>query len=176
MILTYQHNLDRIKLYLFDWEPFLNEDNIDDILEVRVQLGTYAGFDTTYIGQGDPSQDPDADTLDYDPGDVFYSSDFYPLITDIEDEPETPAQIALPQNYPNPFNPYTTISFGIDRPANVSFTVYDILGRAVSEKQTYLEAGSHNIQWDGTDKASGVYYYIIHFDDEILKGNMTLLK
>ncbi len=176
MVLTYQHNRDRIKLYLLDWQPSVAEDNITNILELRVQLGDYVGYSDIYMGQADPSQDPDADSLDYDPEDVLLSSDYYPFSVDVDDNPETPSMISLPVNYPNPFNPYTTISFGIDRPANVNLTVYDVLGRAVTEKQAYLDAGNHSIQWNGSDKASGVYYYVIRFEDEILKGNMTLLK
>lgn len=176
MVLTYQHNQGKIKLYLLDWEPSLTEENITDHLELRMQLGSYVGYSDIYIGQGDPSQDSDANSVDYDVDDVFLSSDNYPFIVDIDDEPETPSQITLPQNYPNPFNPLTTVTFGIDRSANVSFTVYDVLGRVVTEEQFYLSAGNHNIQWDGTNKATGVYYYTIRFDNEILKGNMTLLK
>lgn len=68
----------------------------------------------------------------------------------------------LSQNYPNPFNPTTTISFSIPKSQYVTLKVYDILGREVStlvneEKQP----GNYNVQFEGSNLSSGVYYYQI---------------
>ncbi|HPG40284.1 MAG TPA: FlgD immunoglobulin-like domain containing protein [bacterium] len=76
---------------------------------------------------------------------------------------------ALPQNtelfnaYPNPFNPQTTINYTLQKDAQVTITVYDLLGRLVKtlvdENQT---AGSYDVTWNGSDAignkaASGAY-------------------
>jgi hypothetical protein len=73
-----------------------------------------------------------------------------------------PASMKLQQNYPNPFNPATTIQFTI--PAGirdvVSLQVFDVLGREVATLvNEEKEAGSHEVTWDATGIASGVYLY-----------------
>jgi hypothetical protein len=130
-----------------------------------------------YIGPGNPACDPDLDTLGCEPEDVLLSTDYYPVITDIDDDdPITPGSIDIPFNYPNPFNPFTTIAFSTDIPANVSVNIYDVLGRRVSSIYDFYNPGVHEVDWDGSDKPSGVYYYTIQYDDNYFKGRMTLLK
>ena len=146
-------------------------------MNVRVQLGSYVGYDMTYMGPCDPHRDPDLDTLGCDDEDVLLSSDNFPTVTDIDDDdPVTPASIAIPFNYPNPFNPATTILFSLDNPATVRLDVYDVLGRQVTSLADYFNAGVHELDWNGSDKPSGVYYYTIRYDDNYFKGRMTLLK
>lgn len=79
--------------------------------------------------------------------------------------PYVPEQIILHQNYPNPFNPVTNIRFTLPEAADVTLTVYDILGREVKTLVNERKAaGKHIVHWDGTDNSgqavgSGVYYY-----------------
>jgi len=69
-----------------------------------------------------------------------------------------PAGYALSQNYPNPFNPATTIRFSTARGGPVSVRVYDVLGRLVTTLQDgTLPAGKHQVTFDGSRCASGVY-------------------
>lgn len=73
---------------------------------------------------------------------------------------EIPQFISLQQNYPNPFNPSTTISYSLPVAAEVTLTVFDVLGRKVAELvNRRVEAGSHSVQFDGSGLASGVYLY-----------------
>ncbi len=71
-----------------------------------------------------------------------------------------PDNFVLAQNYPNPFNPSTTIKFELPKASHVTLTVYDILGREVdvlvSERR---DAGVHEVKFDGSNLASGVYFY-----------------
>jgi endoglucanase len=75
-------------------------------------------------------------------------------------ERPTPDAFGLLQNYPNPFNPETTILYRIPFDGRVKIAVYDVLGREV---QTLLEglqqAGNHEVRFDASDIASGVYFY-----------------
>jgi hypothetical protein len=70
------------------------------------------------------------------------------------------SEYAVGQNYPNPFNPSTTIKYELPKVSFVSLTVYDMLGREVSllvnEK---MEAGVHEVKFDGSNLASGLYFY-----------------
>ena len=77
----------------------------------------------------------------------------------------------LSQNYPNPFNPITHLEFGISNLEFVSLKVYDALG---NEVQTLVNenkpAGSYNITFDGSNLASGIYYY------KLISGNYSDTK
>ena len=66
----------------------------------------------------------------------------------------------LYQNSPNPFNPTTSISFNLPFGGDVMLKVFDASGREVNTLvNSYLEAGQHTVQFDGSILASGVYYY-----------------
>jgi len=70
-----------------------------------------------------------------------------------------PDKFALYQNYPNPFNPSTTIKFDVAKPDFITISVYDILGRLVEEYSDQLEAGTYKYDFEGTNFATGVYFY-----------------
>jgi hypothetical protein len=79
-----------------------------------------------------------------------------------------PAEYTLHQNYPNPFNPSTTITFSLPRSASTSLKVYDMLGREVATLVNgYTTSGTHEIQFNATNLASGVYFY------KLTSGNFT---
>lgn len=66
----------------------------------------------------------------------------------------------LSQNFPNPFNPSTTIRFTIPKTEIVSLKVFDALGNEVAELMNSRQSsGEYNIEWDGSNFASGIYYY-----------------
>jgi hypothetical protein len=70
------------------------------------------------------------------------------------------------QNYPNPFNPTTYVSFEIPKPDIVTIEVYSSLGRKIKTLiKNKMRAGHHQIEFDGSDLASGIYYY------QIIAGN-----
>ncbi len=72
----------------------------------------------------------------------------------------SPVEFELFQNYPNPFNPSTTIRYELPKSALVILIVYDILGREVSVLvHERKDAGAHQVKFDGSYLASGVYLY-----------------
>jgi len=81
------------------------------------------------------------------------------ITTDIEDE-FVPLSFELFQNYPNPFNPSTTIKYSISQYGNVNLKIYDLLGKEIitliNEEKP---AGVYEIEFDGTNLSSGVYFY-----------------
>jgi uncharacterized protein YdeI (BOF family) len=73
-----------------------------------------------------------------------------------------PAAYTLYNNYPNPFNPSTTIKFGVPEASNVTLKIYDIVGREVATLvNDQVAAGYHDVSWDASAMASGVYLYRI---------------
>jgi hypothetical protein len=74
--------------------------------------------------------------------------------------PHLPKDFALYQNYPNPWNPSTTIEYDLPKAAQVSLTVYDLLGREVAILVNETEEpGKYSVQCDGSHLTSGVYFY-----------------
>jgi len=71
-----------------------------------------------------------------------------------------PTEYHLSQNYPNPFNPVTKISFDLPNDAKVKLVVYDLLGREIkSIVNSQLTTGRYTFEFDGSNFASGVYFY-----------------
>ena len=74
----------------------------------------------------------------------------------------TPKTYTLEQNYPNPFNPITNIRFSIPVEQKVTINIYDLLGREVGVVlDKWMTAGQHQIKFDGTGLASGLYFYMM---------------
>jgi Family of unknown function (DUF5689)/Secretion system C-terminal sorting domain len=88
-----------------------------------------------------------------------------------------PKDFYISQNYPNPFNPSTTIEFGLPRASAVQVVVYNILGQrlAVLVDQR-MEAGNHQVVFNGDRFASGVYFYVMRAGDRTFKEKMLLVK
>jgi len=96
--------------------------------------------------------------------------------TGIEDN-ELPDGYALRQNYPNPFNPVTTIQYELGAVDHISITVYDVLGRKVTTLVDGTQvAGPHQIAFDGSSLASGVYFYRLQTSVGQQVRRMVLLK
>jgi len=92
-------------------------------------------------------------------------------------EGNIPNQFNLSQNYPNPFNPLTKINYSIPKGTNVSIRIYDILGRLVRTLvNEFREAGTYNINFDGSNLSSGVYFYRIEAGDFVESKKMVLIK
>ena len=94
-----------------------------------------------------------------------------------EEESQLPTSVDLKQNYPNPFNPTTQISFQLPSNQSVELNVYDSTGRLV---QTLLDgektAGSHTLQFDASNLASGVYFYRLMGNFGTKTRQMVLIK
>lgn len=88
-----------------------------------------------------------------------------------------PKQFSLSQNYPNPFNPFTKINYSLPQGTKVSIKIFDILGKLVQELvNEYKEAGTYTATFDGSNFASGVYFYRIEAGKFIDTKKMVLIK
>lgn len=141
-------------------------------------------YDSRFTGSGIPF----IEVRLYDPQDMsepqavtetdengYYSAAFM-IISDVNDE-FTPGKYNLRQNYPNPFNPTTTISYDLPKESTVKLKVFNSIGKEirmlVDKRQ---KAGRYTINFDGSDLASGVYYYSLTADNYREVKKMILLK
>ena len=105
------------------------------------------------------------------------------LTTGVKDENPLEKKFEVYQNYPNPFNPTTTIKFTIPvvettrRVVFTNLTVYDALGREVKTLiNEPIAPGSHELQFDGSNLPSGVYFYTLTSGSRTQTRKMMLLK
>ena len=71
-----------------------------------------------------------------------------------------PRQYLLEQNFPNPFNPTTTIRYALPQRSYVTLSVFNTLGQKVATLvDADQDAGYHELRFDSTRLASGVYFY-----------------
>ncbi|HTS00230.1 MAG TPA: 5'-nucleotidase C-terminal domain-containing protein [Bacteroidota bacterium] len=93
---------------------------------------------------------------------------------------KTPAAVTayeLGQNYPNPFNPSTTISYALPVRSQVSLSVFNALGQVARVLVSGMEeAGVHEVRFDGTGLASGIYFYRLQAGSYVETRKLTLLK
>jgi photosystem II stability/assembly factor-like uncharacterized protein len=98
-------------------------------------------------------------------------------VTSIAGNQKLPSTYYLGQNYPNPFNPVTTINFGIPTPGRVQIVIYNALGQKVQTVlNEELQVGTHRVQVDAQNLASGVYYYMLESAGIKLIRKMMLIK
>jgi streptogramin lyase len=97
---------------------------------------------------------------------------------------EIPKSFSLSQNYPNPFNPSTKIKFDIPichscegRNPLIALKVYDILGKEIAIiVNEQLKPGSYEVEFDGSNYPSGVYFYKLLAGDYTESKRMVLIK
>lgn len=88
-----------------------------------------------------------------------------------------PSGFVLEQNYPNPFNPTTNIAFTLPLHSNVRLEFYDVLGRQIDIiEMGSLSSGQHIYEFDGSNLASGVYFYRLVSEQFIASKKMLLVK
>ena len=88
----------------------------------------------------------------------------------------------LGDNYPNPFNPSTNISYKVKESGVISLLIHDLRGNRINKLiSEYKPRGNYSINWNGTDESgrfvpSGVYFYTMKTEKQIMTKKMILLK
>jgi len=148
------------------WEYFdeVTTNSVNDIFFLDKETGWFAGNHGTLLS----------------------TSNGGGIVTGIEDasggNKNVPARFTLKQNYPNPFNPSTTIAYTLPREAEVSVTVYNVLGNHVATLiNQYQEAGEYSVRWNGWNATgehvgAGVYFYRVSAGEYEQTKKMVLLK
>lgn len=78
---------------------------------------------------------------------------------------------------PNPFNPVTTISYSIVEDGHVTLAVYNLAGQKVATLvDSSMPAGTHHAVFDGSNLASGIYFYRFETKNFASNGKMMIVK
>lgn len=90
---------------------------------------------------------------------------------------EVPKSYELSQNYPNPFNPTTHIKISLPYDGDATLTIYNTSGQEVMRYlQGYVKAGIYNVDFDGTELPSGIYFYTLKAGSFVETKKMILVK
>ena len=82
-------------------------------------------------------------------------------------------QMELGQNVPNPFDQSTRIDFTLPAEAQVILEISDAQGRPIRKLiDGQMSHGQHSFTFDGSGLASGIYYYTIYANGELLTKRM----
>jgi hypothetical protein len=99
--------------------------------------------------------------------------EYFSLEPDVSINP--PGNFKMSQNYPNPSNPKSKINFEMPVNGKVTIKVYDITGREViTLLDETREADYYTVEFDGTNLASGAYFYRIISEGEGKSFTKTL--
>ncbi|MCB2212570.1 T9SS type A sorting domain-containing protein [bacterium] len=70
-----------------------------------------------------------------------------------------PSDYELDLAYPNPFNAMTSLTLRLPEVSPVTVAVYNVMGQQVATlAKGSLDAGVHNLSFDASDLASGIYF------------------
>lgn len=130
-------------------------------------LSTFSLNDLVYITYNNPTQFGI---------DLFNFTTPEPVVS-VNDE-TIPTRFQVFQNYPNPFNPLTVIRFTLPHQSLVKLNIYNILGERVAQLvNTELNAGIHEVVFNGHNLASGVYFYSLDVQNKFFEvKKMILIK
>jgi hypothetical protein len=99
------------------------------------------------------------------------------LIVSVTSSGSLPERCSLEQNYPNPFNPSTTIRYSLPQRSHVSLTVFNTLGQKVTTVvEGEMEAGVHEVKFDASRLASGVYLYRIQAGNFVQTRRLVVIR
>ncbi len=88
-----------------------------------------------------------------------------------------PTEFQITQNYPNPFNSGTNIQYYVPDESIITLKVYDQLGQeiAVLVNENKSE-GWYELQFDGSNISSSIYFYSISNGKKTITKKMILLR
>ncbi|MCK4406329.1 MAG: S8 family serine peptidase, partial [Bacteroidales bacterium] len=117
----------------------------------------------------------------------YYNYDSVPVylevtpLINIEDNLQQKSP-AISDNYPNPFSNSTTFEIFLNEPSEIIIEIYNINGQLVKTiAKGNVLSGLHTFKWDGRNNngvelESGIYFYQLKADKNVLRKKMVLVK
>ncbi|GAB4176724.1 MAG: hypothetical protein Kow00108_12120 [Calditrichia bacterium] len=104
-----------------------------------------------------------------------YPSDISTLLS-VGDDEQITEQFEVYQNYPNPFNPSTIVAFNLPKNGQVSLKVFNIMGQVVKSMDLKGKMGRNEITVDFSSLSTGIYFYQISFESNVVTKKMMFIK
>jgi len=158
------------------------KNNPKDVNEIKPGNWTKVGF---VQGNGNCNSPKEYSYVDKNPGHGVYinyrlkqidnnGEAVYSQVTTVKLEQ---IRYELLQNYPNPFNPSTKICYSIAEACKVRIRIINLLGEVVKTiEDADKEAGYYEINFNGLNMSSGIYFYKIEAKNYSEIKKMMLLK
>ncbi|MEO8664313.1 MAG: T9SS type A sorting domain-containing protein [Ignavibacteria bacterium] len=170
-------------------DVIIDPDNTNTLFigtDITVMITTNLGASWNILSTGIPSNVPCQDLTFHHPtrslvvwthGRSAFRT-IVPIVGIENNNLNVPAEFILDQNYPNPFNPKTIINYQLSMSGLATLKIYNSLGAQIetllNKKQN---PGSYSVEFDGSNYPSGVYYYTMYLNGNMMKTNkMILLK
>jgi hypothetical protein len=134
--------------------------------DIEVAIGAY-GWDTAIFFPAFMSNSP----LDH-----LYTFDLTSLGTGIEESSSTTDLLSLNVSS-NPIKAGGYVAFNLPADGNARMCVYDMSGRvAATLVDEQMQAGSHSVQFEGSDLSNGTYFIMLFANDQITGQKVVLSK
>ena len=158
-----------IQTFFFGNDQFINLSDMEgDDLKPKADVMNIAGVDYLVIVW------EHKDNID---SSIWMATTIYQPAGGVKEDVLNLNSFELLQNYPNPFNPATNIEYSLNQGADVTVTVYDMLGNEIRTLANgYKAAGSYRVVFDGASLSSGVYFYSIEVNGLRKTRSMVLLR
>jgi uncharacterized protein (DUF1501 family) len=95
----------------------------------------------------------------------------------VEDEmAQTGANALQLHNYPNPVAASTTIEYTLPSSSNVRLSVFDAQGSVITTLEEYQAGGTHRINFNAGNLATGTYLYRLQTERGLASGKMVVAR
>ncbi|MFA6617722.1 MAG: T9SS type A sorting domain-containing protein [Candidatus Neomarinimicrobiota bacterium] len=175
---------------LINWQTASETENIGFVLQRKTGNGLWEDLadyrnDPSLEGKGTSSKAHNyswvdesvlpANTYSYRLGDIDHANNITwhkeVEITLSKASDKMPGEFGLQAAFPNPFNPTLTIRYGLTEDAQTKVNILDLQGKTITSLENkFQKAGSHELQWQAGDAASGIYLV------EVIAGGKRDLK
>ena len=118
-----------------------------------------------------------ASTISYGSGDYGTPGSSFEGSLGSEYQSTTPDQFIVHSLFPNPFNSFITIRIFSEEEQAVTIQTYDLFGRELErENNISIQSGFTELQWEGKDYPSSIYFLKISSSSSFYYKKLILLK
>jgi hypothetical protein len=164
-----------------EWGPFVHVTNdivhiFDESIYPTMPLTTSGNaVYVMYQADGLPGTALDSDH-DYQENRMIVAAiDYSDLLTGLGKENQLINESSVSQNYPNPFNGTSTITVNLEKSANLSMVVTNMVGQQVmSFNRGQVAAGTYFFQVNSTNLTDGIYFYTVKADNSSVTKKMVV--
>jgi endonuclease/exonuclease/phosphatase family metal-dependent hydrolase len=116
-------------------------------------------------------------TISYGSGDYGTPGSSFEGSLGSEYQSTTPDQFIVHSLFPNPFNSFITIRIFSEEEQAVTIQTYDLFGRELErENNISIQSGFTELQWEGKDYPSSIYFLKISSSSSFYYKKLILLK